>query len=282
MPDRDGRDLPEWVVRPRLGRSHGTVLHLHGGPRGRLNQIYEPVIAALASAGWTVVGMNYPGSTGYGQEFEERSRGDWGGTDAASVEWRLRTLRRDRWIWICAYGQSYGGYLALLLLAAALEAIDATAVRAPVTDLTELLRTSGGTRRRWLEEELGALRSEPAQLIARSPVTRLGTLPGQRLLVGHGLLDELCPVEQSRRLARALEDPRERLGYFEGLEDASKPYIAGDWHRWIGAVVGHFERVRSAGSTAAPRADVSAATREKPRSTDGRPTHRDAPVRTVT
>jgi len=281
VPDRDGRDLPEWVFTPRHGRSHGTVLHLHGGPRGRLNQIYDPVIAALASAGWTVVGMNYPGSTGYGQEYAERSRGDWGGTDAASVEWRLRTLRREACGPICVYGHSYGGYLALLLLAAAPEAVDATAVWAPVTDLPELLRTSGGTRRRWLEEELGALRSDPAQLIARSPVTRLGTLRGQRLLVGHGLLDEVCPVEQSRRLAHTLDGPRERPGRFEYLEDDGSSHTPTTWHRWIDAVVGHFDRVRSAGSRTALRDDGSAATREKPRSTNGRPALRDTRVRTI-
>jgi pimeloyl-ACP methyl ester carboxylesterase len=150
--DTDGRHIPEWVFSPGTSEDVGTVLYLHGGPGGQLNQIYEPVIAALAGAGWTVRGMNYPGSSGYGPRYRDVVIGDWGGADAASVERRLRSLHEQAGGRpVCLYGQSYGGYLALLAAAAVPGLLSAVAVWAPVTDLPRLLAATAGTQRQWLE-----------------------------------------------------------------------------------------------------------------------------------
>jgi hypothetical protein len=242
VPDAEDREVPEWVFEPG-GDSGGTVLFLHGGPRSRLNQIYDPVIAALVAAGWTVVGMNYPGSSGYGARYRDRAVGDWGGPDARAITRRLRSLRggADRGP-LCLYGQSYGGYLALLVASVAPELLDAVAVWAPVTDLARLLAGSAGARRSWLETELGALRFDTGQLWERSPVSRVPQLRRTRLLVGHGSRDEQCPVEQSRLLVELLEvqlPAGGRLGY---LEDPDGRHAPSSWRWWTDAVAAHFRQ----------------------------------------
>lgn len=255
-PDAGGQKLPEWMFEPGRGSNGGTVLFLHGGPRSRLNQTYDPVIAALVGAGWTVVGMNYPGSSGYGAEYRERIRSDWGGADATSIEWRVRSLHAEAgYRPICLYGHSYGGYLALLVASTVPELLQAVAVWAPVTDIQRLLGASAGMQRRWLEEELGDLRLDVKELWERSPVSRVLTLCSTRLLVGHGQRDEQCPVEQSRRLVRLLSDQSRADGFVQYLEDADSSHTPLQWRRWTDAVVAHFGRVTSSLLLAGGRLD---------------------------
>jgi dipeptidyl aminopeptidase/acylaminoacyl peptidase len=246
-PDAAGRRLPEWVFTPDDGGHGGTVVYLHGGPGGRMNPGYDPVLATFVGAGWTVVGMNYPGSSGHGREYLEQSRGDWGGADARAIEGRLRSLSTAGTGPVCLYGQSYGGYLALLAAAALPQVVHRIAVWAPVTDLPALLDASSGSQRRWLERELGELAADRDQLWRRSPISRLPELRATCLLVGHGRHDERCPVEQSRRLVRELGRPHAARGSVRYLEDPDSPHIPRRWHDWAAAAVSHFG-LRAAGA----------------------------------
>jgi dipeptidyl aminopeptidase/acylaminoacyl peptidase len=238
--DGEGRRMPEWVFTPGGGGHGGTVLYLHGGPRGRLSPAYDPVIASFVSAGWTVVGMNYPGSAGYGAEYLEQSRGDWGGVDVAAIEWRLTALSAAGDGPVCLYGQSYGAYLALLAAAAHPRLVNSVAVWAAVTDIQALLDVSAGSQRRWLEQELSDLATDPQRLWQRSPVSRLPELGESHLLVGHGRLDDRCPVEQSRTLVRRLRQRAGARGSIRYLEDPTAPHTPLTWRRWADAAVSHF------------------------------------------
>lgn len=236
--DPSGQQVPEWVFQPPTGAQRGTVLLLHGGPGGQLKQAYDPLIVALLRAGRRVVGMNYPGSSGYGAEFEAVSRADWGGGDAKAIEHRLRSLRAEPGGHpLHLYGQSYGAYLALLTDP---RIVDGIAVWAPVTNLVRLLADASGVQRRWLEHELGAMRLVPSRLWQRSPVSRVAGLGQVPLLIGHGGLDDRCPVEQSRLLA-------ERLPGARFLEDPSGTHAPSSWEWWTEAVVAHFEQATVAG-----------------------------------
>lgn len=230
--------LPEWHFEPDRGaRRCGVVVYLHGGPRTRLNQAYDPVIATLVRRGWSVLGMNYPGSSGYGAEYRERTRNDWGGEDAVAVARRVRALSAESsGSPVCLYGHSYGGYLALLVAAEVGPLLDGVAVWAPITDLPLLVESVSGVQRRWLDGELGSQRSDARWLRARSPVDRLSSLAHVRLLIGHGARDERCPVEQSRRLAAGLP------GNQRYLEDAGGSHTPSDWQWWADEVAAHYEQ----------------------------------------
>jgi pimeloyl-ACP methyl ester carboxylesterase len=238
--DGEGRRMPEWVFTPGGGDHGGTVLYLHGGPGGRLSPAYDPVIVTFVSAGWTVIGMNYPGSAGYGAEYLGHSRGDWGGVDAAAIEWRLAALSAAGKGPVCLYGQSYGAYLALLAAAAHPQLVNSVAVWAAVTDIQALLDMSAGSQRRWLEQELSDLATDPQRLWQRSPVSRLPELGESHLLVGHGRLDDRCPVEQSRTLVDRLRQRAGGRGSIRYLEDPTSPHTPLTWRRWADAAVSHF------------------------------------------
>ncbi|MGH3757447.1 alpha/beta hydrolase family protein [Actinophytocola sp.] len=236
---RQVAEMPEWTFEPAAAGHGSVVVYLHGGPHIRLNQSYEPVIAALVADGWTVLGLNYPGSAGYSAEYRDMTVGDWGGVDLDAVMSRVMALRAESpQRPICLYGSSYGAYLTLLACAGAVP-VDAAAVWAPITDLVRLLESATGTRRRWLESELGELTREPGRLRERSPVHGRTTLASVPLLIGHGVHDDRCPVDQSRTLVDLLG----HVPTLRYLEDAHGSHMPSDWERWAGTVVDHLRRV---------------------------------------
>jgi dipeptidyl aminopeptidase/acylaminoacyl peptidase len=88
---------------------------IHGGPTGNWQDSIEVWGQLLAARGYAVFYPNIRGSVGYGQEFVEMNRGDWGGADFKDVMWGVKDLI-DRGIADPARlgigGWSYGGYMA--------------------------------------------------------------------------------------------------------------------------------------------------------------------------
>jgi dipeptidyl aminopeptidase/acylaminoacyl peptidase len=88
---------------------------IHGGPTGNWQDSVEVWGQLLAARGYAVFYPNIRGSVGYGQEFIEMNRGDWGGADFKDVMWGVKDLI-DRGIADPAKlgigGWSYGGYMA--------------------------------------------------------------------------------------------------------------------------------------------------------------------------
>src|SRR4029450_4157863 len=55
----------------------------HGGPTGQAGSQPAPKIQFWTSRGFSVVDVNYGASSGYGREYRERLRGQWGVVDTA-------------------------------------------------------------------------------------------------------------------------------------------------------------------------------------------------------
>jgi len=93
------------------------VLMVHGGPWSRESFAYSPPAAWLSNRGYSVLTVNFRGSTGFGKSFVNAGDKEWGGKmhddliDA--VDWAVREgiARGDK---VAIYGASYGGYAALV------------------------------------------------------------------------------------------------------------------------------------------------------------------------
>jgi dipeptidyl aminopeptidase/acylaminoacyl peptidase len=117
---RDGLEIHGYLTRPwtaEAGRTVPLIIHPHGGPFGvRDSWRFDAGVQFLASRGYAVLQVNYRGSGGYGREFINRGRYQWGRdmqndlTDA--VKWAVAEgiADPDR---IAIYGASYGGYATL-------------------------------------------------------------------------------------------------------------------------------------------------------------------------
>ena len=114
---RDGLDLVCYLTRPVGSDGAGPmVLHVHGGPWSRNVFGFHPVHQWLANRGYSVLSVNFRGSTGFGKAFVNAGDGEWGRRmdddllDAVGWAIDQGVAEPGR---IAIMGGSYGGYAVL-------------------------------------------------------------------------------------------------------------------------------------------------------------------------
>ncbi|MGO8968913.1 MAG: S9 family peptidase [Myxococcaceae bacterium] len=117
FPARDGLKLRGYLSRPLNASGPGPlVLFVHGGPWSRDFWGYNPYPQWLANRGYSVLQVNYRGSTGFGKAFLHAGDKQWGKkmhTDLIdAVDWAVKTGVADP-KQLAIMGGSYGGYAAL-------------------------------------------------------------------------------------------------------------------------------------------------------------------------
>ncbi len=117
FPARDGLKLRGYVTRPLNASGPGPlVLFVHGGPWARDFWGYQPYAQWLANRGYSVLQLNYRGSTGFGKAFLHAGDKEWGKkmhTDLIDgVDWAVQKGIADP-KQVAIMGGSYGGYSAL-------------------------------------------------------------------------------------------------------------------------------------------------------------------------
>ncbi|MFI8192752.1 prolyl oligopeptidase family serine peptidase [Streptomyces sp. NPDC085946] len=208
----DGREVHAHVYPPHHpgcvapgDRPPPYVIRAHGGPTSRAPLVLDLEIAYFTSRGIGVAEVNYGGSTGYGREYRDRLREQWGVVDVedcAAVAEALAaegTADPDR---LAVRGGSAGGWTA----AASLTTTGVYAcgtIKYPVLDLTGW--GAGETHdfeSQYLETLIGPLAEVPARYAERSPAAHADRLTVPFLLL-QGLDDVICPPVQCERfLAR--------------------------------------------------------------------------------
>ena len=98
-------------------RKYPVAFLIHGGPQGSFGNDfhYRWNPQAYAGAGYSVVMVDFHGSTGYGQAFCDAIRGDWGGKPLEDLKKGLAAaLKAYPWMdgtRVGALGASFGGYM---------------------------------------------------------------------------------------------------------------------------------------------------------------------------
>ncbi|MFB7027783.1 MULTISPECIES: prolyl oligopeptidase family serine peptidase [unclassified Streptomyces] len=208
-----GREVHAQVYPPRHpgftgpdGELPPYVIRAHGGPTGHAPLVLDLEIAYFTSRGIGVAEVNYGGSTGYGREYRERLREQWGVVDVedcAAVATALAAEGTADPARLAVRGGSAGGWTA----AASLAATDVYAcgtIVYPVLDPRDW--ATGGTHdfeSRYLDGLIGPFDRVPGRYKERSPVEHVDRITAPFLLL-QGLDDVICPPEQAERLlARA-------------------------------------------------------------------------------
>ncbi len=106
-----------WTLRPRVTTKLPIVFLVHGGPQGTFSNSwsYRWNPRVFTSPGYAAVSVDFHGSTGYGQAFQDAINRNWGG-------WPLEDLQKGLAYAVahdpqldanntCAAGGSYGGYM---------------------------------------------------------------------------------------------------------------------------------------------------------------------------
>jgi dipeptidyl aminopeptidase/acylaminoacyl peptidase len=223
---RDGVRIPAILTLPMGERKNlPLVLLPHGGPhRVRDDLSFDWWATFLASRGYAVLQPNYRGSGGYGAAWEKAGYRQWGGLMQRDLEDGVDALTRSGIVdasRVCIVGGSYGGY-------AALAGVTMTPTRyrcgisvAGVSDLTQMLidteRRSGGDDSMlsdWWRQSIGDREEDRAAVRAASPVNLASAVTAPVLLI-HGTDDTVVPIDQSRRMQRALESAGKKVRLVE-------------------------------------------------------------------
>ncbi len=205
----DGLEIEAALLKP-AGADPKAKLPLialiHGGPTGNWQDSIESWGQLLATHGYAVFYPNIRGSIGYGQNFVELNRGDWGGTDFKDVMWGVKDLI-DRGIAdptkLGIGGWSYGGYMAEW---AVTQTNDFKAAVAGA-GLSNLISEYGSEEHPSYDEWFYGVPYESESLVKflnSSPFTQLKNAKRPTLIL-QGEADTTDPPGQSQELYRGLK-----------------------------------------------------------------------------
>lgn len=191
------------------GERPPLVVSVHGGPTSQVVAGLDPGIQYLTSRGLAVVDVNYGGSTGYGRDYLNRLKEQWGPVDTADSIAAARYLVErgdvdgDR---VAITGGSAGGYTTLY----ALVFEDFFATGASYFGVTDLIAFQQSTHKfeshydRWL---LGPFPEREEVYKQRSPANAADELKVPVLLL-QGLDDKVVPPSQAEIMVEALQRNR--------------------------------------------------------------------------
>jgi dipeptidyl aminopeptidase/acylaminoacyl peptidase len=219
---RDGLHLNGYLTLPRGAEEKGLplIVQVHGGPLGvRDTATFDSDTQFLANRGYAVLQVNFRGSAGYGTAFVGAAQHEWGGkmqTDLEDgVKWLVArgTVDPNR---VGIFGGSYGGYAAMMALAAAPDMFKCGISEDGVANLVRMLNStriegkSGDWGRRVTSAEqafwqlvIGNRRDE-ATLKAVSPVFNVDKIKAP-LFLAHGSDDLVVPSVESTDMESAMK-----------------------------------------------------------------------------
>ncbi|HET6359067.1 prolyl oligopeptidase family serine peptidase [Streptomyces sp.] len=177
------------------------VVAAHGGPTAHAPLVLNLEIAYFTSRGIGVAVVNYGGSTGYGREYRERLREQWGVVDVEDCAAVAETLAAEGTAdpaRLAVRGGSAGGWTT----AASLATTDIYACGTIIYPVLDLMSWADGETHdfesRYLESLIGPPDEVPGRYRERSPLQHTDRI-GVPFLLLQGLDDVICPPVQSER-----------------------------------------------------------------------------------
>jgi dipeptidyl aminopeptidase/acylaminoacyl peptidase len=220
------------------------VMLVHGGPWMRDSYGFDPVVQWLAYNGYSVLQVNYRGSTGYGYKHFYASKNDFGtgiqNDIEDGMEWAIESgyAEKDR---VAIMGMSYGGYATMLALTKNPDLFQCGVAMSGVYDLVESTKTLKKTSNKGLSYEnwremVGEEWRDRDALRDISPVTHIAALNKPLFLV-HGRLDQIVDFKQVEILTAALESEGKDFEFMEIADEGHGFYLPKNQARVFEAVV---------------------------------------------
>lgn len=208
---RDGQLIHGYLTLPIKNeqREVALVTLVHGGPYGeRDTWWFDSEAQMLANNGYAVLQVNYRGSGGYGEHFEQvahKKRSTLIQQDIIDgTKWALKLpeVSDDK---VCIMGWSFGGYSAVMSALIEPELFKCSIAAAGVYDALEQEQEADYSNIDSVSAYAGELYGNESELLKReSPLTYIDKLKVPVFIV-HGGKDERVPPEQAYLLKEALE-----------------------------------------------------------------------------
>lgn len=221
----DGRSIAGYFTRAKgvSGEVAPLVVLVHGGPHLRTYWGYKANVQALATNGFSVLEINFRGSSGYGHEFESSGYRQWGNEIQkdiiAGTRWAIEEHRADAGN-ICIMGGSFGAYSAVQSATLAPKLYNCVVANAGIYDLPLMYR-KGDIESRYLGDEYleKTISRDNDELERFSPVNRVALLE-RPIFIAHGKMDDRAPFEHAKRLRKALDKNNKEYEWFVKRREA--------------------------------------------------------------
>ncbi|PLR84679.1 peptidase [Bacillus canaveralius] len=206
---KDGTELHGWIMKPanyEEGKKYPLILEIHGGPHAMYANTFFHEFQLLAAEGYAVLYINPRGSLGYGQEFVNAVRGDYGGEDykdlMAAVDYAIDSfpfVDKER---LGVMGGSYGGFMTNWIVGQT-DRFKAAITLRSISNWVSFYGVSD-IGYYFTEWQINADLNDIETLWKHSPLAYAGNIKTP-LLIMHGEKDYRCPVEQAEQLFIALK-----------------------------------------------------------------------------
>lgn len=172
----------------------------HGGPTSKSSANFSFIVQFFTTRGWTVLDVNYGGSTGYGRDYRNRLQGNWGVVDVEDCVAGVRYLVAQDLVdpnRIAIRGGSAGGYTTLRALTTT-TTFKAGASYYGVADVRALVNDTHKFESRYIDNLI-----PEEEVDSRSPIHDSDLLSSP-VVFYQGTEDAIVPPNQSNEMFEAL------------------------------------------------------------------------------
>ncbi|MFB1097395.1 prolyl oligopeptidase family serine peptidase [Terribacillus sp. JSM ZJ617] len=229
----DGTELQGWIMKPtgfKDGETYPLVLEIHGGPHAMYSHAFMHEFQVLAGKGYGVLFMNPRGSHGYGQQFVDAVRGDYGGIDYDDVMVAVDyALENYDWIdpsRLGVTGGSYGGFMTNWIVGHT-NKFKAAVTQRSISNWLSFYGVSdiGYYFTEW--EHKTTVMKDPEELWRISPLRYVKDVETP-LLILHSENDYRCPIEQAEQLYISLKQQKKPTRFVRFPESNHELSRSGD------------------------------------------------------
>jgi dipeptidyl aminopeptidase/acylaminoacyl peptidase len=194
---------PDYTALP--GERPPLLVKSHGGPTAAAWNTLEPLIQFWTSRGIAVLDVNYRGSSGYGREYRNLLRGQWGIVDVEDCINGAKSLAQTQRIdpmRVMISGGSAGGYTTLCALTFH-NFFRAGGSHYGVSDLEALAKDTHKFESRYLDSLIGPYPERRDLYLARSPINHADHISAP-VIFFQGDEDRIVPPDQTEKMVAAI------------------------------------------------------------------------------
>ena len=191
---------------PPVGEKPPLLVKSHGGPTAATSSSLSLKIQYWTSRGFALLDVNYGGSTGYGREYQQRLKNNWGIVDVDDCVNGAQYLAKQGLVdsnRMAISGGSAGGYTTLCALTFK-DVFKAGASYYGVSDLEALATDTHKFESRYLDGLIGAYPEKKEIYQQRSPINFTEGLSCP-VIFFQGLEDKIVPPNQAEKMVEALQ-----------------------------------------------------------------------------
>jgi dienelactone hydrolase len=199
---------------PAPGDLPPLLVKSHGGPTAAASSTLELLTQFWTTRGFAVLDVNYGGSSGYGRQYRNRLRGQWGVVDVDDCINGARQLAASGRIdpnRAMITGGSAGGYTTLCALTFR-DFFKAGGSHYGVSDLEALARDTHKFESRYLDRLIGSYPEKRDLYLARSPINHAERL-AVPVIFFQGDEDQIVPPNQTEKMVDAIRAKGLPVGY---------------------------------------------------------------------